>query len=217
MTRRAFAAAAVAFFLAAAGNAAALEGPRVDYSADYEVETAEGRFAGRLHASPGKERRELRLDGEAAVIITRQDRKALWMLLPEEKAYVEMKPGEAPDGVDLSGLEVEQTVVGQEKVNGIEATKSKIVARARDGSKLGGFWWTTREGIVVKLDALSVEKGKKDRIKLQLANLQLRRQDPALFEIPRGFSKMPLPGMPGGGGKGLDAQDLVKDAAKLFE
>jgi hypothetical protein len=137
--------------------------------------------------------------------------------LPEEKAYVEMKPGEAPDGVDLSGLEVEQTVVGQEKVNGIEATKSKIVARARDGSKLGGFWWTTREGIVVKLDALSVEKGKKDRIKLQLANLQLRRQDPALFEIPRGFSKMPLPGMPGGGGKGLDAQDLVKDAAKLFE
>src|SRR3990172_2999820 len=98
------------------------------------------------------------------------------MLMPEQKAYMKMKLGDAADKGDLSGYEIEQTAVGPEKIDGIMTTKSKIIATSPKGSKLGGFWWTTQEGIVIKMDMLSVEKKSKERIKSQLSNLKVGRQ-----------------------------------------
>jgi hypothetical protein len=193
-------------FLFLAAGAAALGVPRVEYSADSITETADGVVEGRVHVAPGKERRETVIDGDKAVLITWEDKKALWMLFPEEKAYLETKPGESPDKGDLSGFQVEQTVVGPEKVDGIDTVKSKIVAKGPQG-KYGGFWWTTPDGIVVKVEMLSVEKGSKDRIKMQLKNLKIGRQDPSLFEVPRGWKKMAVPGI-----GGMD----LKDAAGMF-
>jgi hypothetical protein len=192
--------------LLVAAGAAALGDPKVEYSADTITETADGVVEGKVHVARGKERRETVVDGDKAVLITREDKKALWMLVPEEKAYLEMKPGQSPDKGGLSGFQVEQTVVGPEKVDGIDTVKSKIVAKGPQG-KFGGFWWTTRDGIVVKMEMLSVEKGSKDRIAMRLQNLKVGKQDPSLFEVPRGWKKMAMPGM-----GGMD----LKDAAGMF-
>ena len=193
--------------------ASAWEGPKVEYSADSYFETADTVMQGKVYYSPGMERRESVHDGQQTIMIMRQDKKVVWMLMPESKTYNEMKIPEEGRKDDLSNYEIETTTVGPETVNGIDTTKNKIIMVAPDGSKMGGFGWISKDGIMIKMDAIAVENGSKQRMKSELKELQVGRQDPALFEIPEGYSKMDL--MPGFGSmfKGDDDKDGGDDDA----
>jgi Domain of unknown function (DUF4412) len=170
--------------------------PTAEYSADSVMETSEGAMKGRVYIAPGKERREMKMGGDKSVQILRHDKKVSWMVMPEEKMYMEMKHSATSQrNDDLSEYSIEQSVVGKEPMNGVETTKSKIIMTGKDGSKMGGFMWTSRENILVKLDAISIDKGSKDRFKIELTNIKIGRQDPALFDIPKDFEKMDMPGM----------------------
>lgn len=166
-----------------------------EYSADSYMETSDGVMEGTVNVAPGKERREYLMDGEKSLMIMRHDKKVTWMLRPEEKMYMEMSLGKGGRKDDLSGYKIDQTTVGPETVNGIKTTKSKVIMTRDNGDKFGGFWWTSKEGIVVKMDTISVTKGSKDRLKIELKNLKIGKQDPSLFEIPAGYSSMAM-GMP---------------------
>ena len=114
--------------------------------------------------------------------------------------YMEM-PIEKSEANDMGGFEiVEQTDVGSETINGVKTTKSKVIAAKKDGSKFGGFFWTTKEGVTVKMDLLSKEGDKKFRMASELTNLKIEKQDPALFEIPAGFTKNDMGALMGQGG-----------------
>lgn len=177
-------------------TAAAQNPVTVEYSADSIIEHGEGTMKGKVYFAPGKERREMNAGAEKMVNITRNDKKVTWILMTEDKMYMETKHSAAtPNKDDLSSYKIEQSIVGKETMNGVETTKSKIIMTGKDGSKMGGFMWMTKENIMVKLDAVSIEKGNKDRFKTELTNLKIGKQDPALFEIPPGFEKMDMPGM----------------------
>jgi len=212
-------AAAAALVLAVAPPApAAPPEPKVEYAADSSMETAQGAMKGRVYHAPGKERRELNQGGERMVSIVRQDKKLVWTLMPEQKMYLEMPLGSSPDQTDISEWAVEQTAVGPEELDGVKTTKSKVVMKHPRGDKLGGFWWTTADGVTVKMDMLAVEGGSKARIKMELKNLQVGKQDPALFEIPAGYQPMGIPGMDGMPGlTGQDPAGKGKNKAKEGE
>jgi hypothetical protein len=96
--------------------------------------------------------------------------------------------------------DVEMTEVGPELLDGVETVKQKVIMTSADGGKMGGFWWTTAEGIPIKMDMLAIEEGDKTRLKQQLSNLELGEPDPSLFEIPAGYQLLSMPfgmGMPG--------------------
>ena len=113
--------------IAAAGIVDAMEGPKVEYSADSYMETAEAVMAGPVYYAPGKERREYLTDGQKMVMITRHDKKAVWMLMPEEKTYMEMKLSSRQGRKDdLSAYKIEQTMIGPETVNGVNATRARF-------------------------------------------------------------------------------------------
>lgn len=214
--------------LAMAGVLHAQEGPKVDYSADTVMETSEGAMKGKLYSSKGKERREFNQDGEKMIMIMRQDKKLVWMLMPEEKQYMEMKMPKEGRKDDLNGWKIEQTKVGSETVDGHATTKSKIVMTGPKNEKMAGFWWLTKDNIIVKMDAIAVDKGQKDRYKIENRNIKIGKIDPATFEIPAGYSALSMGGMMMGsmkdegdkpapkgkeksGGFGLkDAMDMLK-------
>ena len=185
---------AVVACLALAAPALAWQPPSVEYSADSLMETAGEAVKGRVHRAHGRERREISQGGEKVIMIMREDKKVAWTVMPEERMYMEMKLDQARGKDDLSAYKIEQTTVGQEAVNGVNTIKSKVVMTDSKGGKMGGFWWTTKEGIVVKMDVLAIEKGSKDRIKMDLTNLKIGKQDPKLFEVPAGYTKMSMPG-----------------------
>lgn len=191
---------AVVVVMGMAGMALAAEPAAVEYSADETMETAGFAFEGKVYVSAGRERREQLVEGTRQITITRHDKKVSWTLLPEQQMYMETKLGTASATQDdLSQYEVQQTTVGPEEINGVMTTKSKIIMTGKSGDKLGGFWWVSHEGVMVKLDVIGVDAGSKLRMKKELKNLEIGRQDPALFEIPEGYTKMSLMNMMTGG------------------
>ena len=209
--------------LSLAGPVLAGDRINIEYSADQVIESEEAAMKSRIYSTPTKERKEMDQGGTPMVLITRHDKKVMWNLMPEEKMYMEMAANKpSNDKTDLSSYKIEQTPMGQETLNGISMNKNKIIMTGKDGSKMGGFMWVTKEGIMVKIDAIAVEKGRKDRFKMELTNLQIGKQPTDLFEIPKGFEKMDMGGMGmdmGGmsedtGGKSKDLGGMGKDLLK---
>lgn len=173
----------------------AWEGPQVEYSADTRMETADGVMEGVVFHAPGKERRETKTDGEPMTMIIRQDKQVMWTLMPDANAYMEISLDKSQDKSDFSAYHIDQTAVGEEDINGIKTTKSKVIMTKKDGSKLGGFWWTTKEGIPLKMDMISVEGKSKERMIMELTNLKIGKQNPKLFEIPADYMNMAMPNL----------------------
>lgn len=179
---------------------------QAQYSANSVTETETVTINEKVYAAPGKIRREQDLGSHTQVSIVRMDKGVMWVLMPDERMYMEMsmQQAQAQDpGVDLSGYQMEKTEVGQETVNGHQATKYKIIMTNADGTKLGGFQWVVNPGIQIKLDAISKDGDTKERIKMELTNLTIGTQDAALFEIPKGYSTMTMPSFPAMGKEGM--------------
>jgi hypothetical protein len=186
--------AGTAFLLA--GTAAAVEEKlNVEYSADQVIEAEDGAMKSRMYYTPTKERREMNQGGQSMVMIMRHDKKVTWTVMPEEKMYMEAAMKPSTDKTDMSAYKIEQTPVGQEMLNGVNMSKSKIIMTHSSGSKMGGFMWMTKEGIMAKIDAVAVEKGSKDRFKMEQTNIKVGKQPADLFELPRGVEKMDMGGM----------------------
>jgi hypothetical protein len=190
----------------------ALAGPRpAEYSAHQFLESEDGILEQKLFAAPGKQRIEM----EDSVIIVRLDKGVQWVLMPGEMMYMEQRLDPASAGSE--GWEQETTLVGPDSLDGLPTTKFKTIAR-RKGSqdKFGGFTWETAEGIVVKMDLLSVEEGKKERFRLELKNLEVGPQKAELFEVPPGYEKMSLTGFGAKalGGSGDPQEDAPVPAAE---
>ena len=225
----------VAITMTGAAQAAGPSRSQAEYSADSVMETAEISMKGHVYYTPARERRETVMDsgGDKMIMITRHDKKVAWTLMPSEKMYMEMSIAQAnaKEKTDPSQYKIEQTVVGPETVNGVHTTKNKIIMTGPKGEKMGGFMWVTKENIVVKMDAIAIDKKEKLRFKTELTNLKVGKQDAALFEIPSGYTKMSMGmssigammgddkekddgGKKGGGGtqekKGFGLMDAVK-------
>ena len=175
--------------------------PQAEYSADSTMKTEEGTIQQKIFVTPTKERKEMLTGaGDGGVMIFRFDSKVLWILMPSEKMYMEnsMAGGQRQQRDDPAQWTYEDTAMGEETLNGIRVTKYKTIAISTDGKKYGGFSWRTREGISIKQDLLYKEGNNKKRMLIELTNVQIGRQDPRLFEIPEGFTKLDMGGMMGG-------------------
>ncbi|MDH4152368.1 MAG: DUF4412 domain-containing protein [Nitrospira sp.] len=176
--------------------------PQAEYSADSTMQTEEGTIQQKIFVTPTKERKEMLTGaGDGGIMIFRFDSKVLWILMPSEKMYMEnsMAGGQGQrQRDDPSQWTYEDTAMGEETLSGIRVTKYKTIATSTDGKKYGGFSWRTREGISIKQDLLYKEGNNKKRMLIELTNVQIGRQDPRLFEIPEGFTKLDMGGMMGG-------------------
>jgi hypothetical protein len=189
-------------FCAIPGWAAQLSRPQVEYSADSVIQNEEGTIEQHIYVTPTKERKELLTgSGDGGIQIFRFDNKVMWMLMPSEKMYMEHSMAQNK-GNDPSQWTYENTVMGEEMLNGMRVTKYKTIATSTDGKKYGGFSWRTKEGINLKQDLLYKEGNDKKRMLTELSNLRIGRQDPKLFEIPEGFTKLDMGGMMGAPGMG---------------
>lgn len=191
--------------------------PKVAYSADSVMEAEQMTVKAKVYHAPGKERREQAFGETKQIFILRKDKNIAWLLMPQRKIYMEIPFSQAKENeMDLSSYQIEQTRVGEEIVEGVRTTKSKVVMTGPDGENFDGFLWTTPDGITMKIDAVARGKGEKARMKMTMKNLKIGKQDPALFEIPVGYRKMamgdPFDGRAGGGGFNRD--ERIKERQK---
>ena len=190
----------VSLLVAMPAGAGGPERPQAEYSADSTIQNEEGTIQQHVYVTPTKERKEmLTAVGGGGIQIFRYDTKVMWMLMPSEKMYMEHSiTGGQSRRNDPSQWTYEDTAMGDETLNGVKVTKYKTIATSTDGKKYGGFSWRTKEGINLKQDLLYKEGNDKKRMLIELSNLRIGRQDPMLFEIPEGFTKLDMGGMMGG-------------------
>jgi hypothetical protein len=168
----------------------------VEYSADMVMDSGQGTFNSKTyHALGGKDRQEMNVQGTTSIIITRQDKKVAWTLMPAQKTYMEMSLEESAQksgSANVNDCDMDMSSQGDETVNGVKANKSKVSMTCPDNVKYDGTMWVTKEGIMVKMDAVTVVEGNQAHVKIDLKNLKIGTQDPGLFEIPAGYQKFDM-------------------------
>jgi len=137
-----------------------------------------------------------RTEGGAAegmgIIITRLDKKVIWMIQPKQKMYMEMPFKSDPKdykGKDVKG-EIKRELVGSETIDGHPAKKYKVTYKT--GSKVGSIyqWVATDIDFPIKTEAVD---GKWSQ---EYKNIKVGNVSNSLFEVPAGYKKMNMPTMP---------------------
>jgi hypothetical protein len=158
-----------------------------DFSAEISMQQQGKAMSGKIFISGSKSRMEM----QDMVIITRGDKKVSWVLMNEQKMYMEnqLKPGSVP--VEKDPSQIEKTLVGKDTVDGKAATKYKVTF-AEGKEKVSAYQWFLDDGFPVKTAALDGSWSN------EFKNLKKGSQPANLFEVPDGFKKFAMPsGMPG--------------------
>lgn len=168
---------------------ASIEEPKVEYSADSMTTVNDMKMRAKVFHAPGMERREQVAGDTERIIIMRMDRGVVYVLMPEERKYMEQSVQTMPGAMDPAEMEMERTPAGADIINGKPAKKSRIRAKGPQGASFEGFLWETDEGIIIKMDAVTVNGGQEMRFVTELENLRIGLQDRRLFEVPEGYVK----------------------------
>ncbi|HXZ02223.1 MAG TPA: hypothetical protein VEI03_19675 [Stellaceae bacterium] len=194
----------LAFVAAApeAASAALLGDARVAYSAERTVTVNGKSYSGMVFHSPGHERHEQTIAGIAEVVILDVAMKRGFLVVPMLKSYVAFAFPPLMAKLDDPGLR--SAPIGRETVNGVPTTKYRIDHLSADGSRAHGYVWLSVQGVLMRIDGTVTRDGagKPLAIRMELANLVLGSQDPALFQVPPGLVELPAAAFEGLFGRG---------------
>ena len=122
-----------------------------DFSADMVSTTKGGVFTGKIYAAKEKTRMEM----PQAITITRMDKNVVWILMPEQKMYMEqpLKPENIVASTDKMPGEIERKHLGTETVDGKKTEKYRIVYTVGNKRETIFQWIATDSGFPIKTAA----------------------------------------------------------------
>jgi hypothetical protein len=163
----------------------------VAYSAERTVTVNGTSYTGMVFHVPGHERHEQEIQGVPEIIILDAAAKQAFLIVPMLKSYLAFGfPGLM---AELDAPDLRRSPVGQETVNGVRTTKYRIDHVSSDGSRAQGYAWLSAQGVLMRIDGTITRGngGKPLAIRMELANLAVGPQNPALFQVPPGLAKLP--------------------------
>jgi hypothetical protein len=153
-----------------------------EFSAEQATITRSTTEVSALHYRPDRWRLEVKGKGHSDIAIFRLDKKLIWILLPNDKRY--MQAVLAPEDLPLPGRipgEIDRSVVGQEDVEGFVC--DKVVVRYSKGDETCEmiFWVSRKLGVPLRSEAPDLGW------KTEVQKIQLGPQPDSLFEIPADY------------------------------
>ena len=161
-----------------------------EFSADMVMKGPDGQgMTGKVFVKGQKIRQEMDQDGEKMITILRPDRKLSWVIMPDEKVYMEMKMKESAEDPTLAEKADPAKVkrLGKETVNGFACDKIQVTEKDTVITQ----WLSTELGWPIRGEVKSPEGVSTH----EYQNIRKGGVSDALFEIPSGFQKMTVPGM----------------------
>jgi outer membrane lipoprotein-sorting protein len=164
-----------------------------EFSADMKMSDSKDKImTGKVFMEGQKIRQELATGKGNVITILRLDKKVSWMLMVDNKQYIETKltfdpahPGDASD------IKYEKTQIGNEKVNGFDCT---IYQYTYAEKKYGIMkqWLADKLGFPIKIQ--TSETSGKVTSTMEYSNIKQGKQPDSLFEIPEGYKKFDMGG-----------------------
>ena len=173
-----------------------------EFSADLVMSGDGDEETGKIFVKGRLQRMELMEDGELlAINISRPDKGVNWNLMPDEKMYMEMSLTEI-GYEDIESLESKSkmTVLGNETVNGYKCEKRRYESNDKEAGP-AIVWFSPKLGYPVKIQTLAY-KGEGDMV-MEYKNIKTGKVPDSKFEIPKGYKKFAIPGMPAGMPQGM--------------
>jgi hypothetical protein len=178
-----------------------------NFSADTVTQQGKMTMPGKVYVQGKKMRQEMSMGTEKTIVILRPDKKVVWMIQPARKTYVEMKMTGKGDFSPTRSLDelrkrAVEKKLGNETVNGLVCEKRRFVFKDK---KLGSVtqWYSKEIEYPVKV----VTAGGPFPVVTECKNIKRGAPATSLFELPRGYKKVAMPGragMPGmRGGPGM--------------
>jgi len=169
-----------------------MKGPMPEAFSASMVNTSAGQTVTmKVYMKPGK----FRTDTSGSTTIVRQDLNKVWTILASQQAYMEAeatKDTDQPMAAETVKGEVSRKKLGGETVAGHPATKYEVSAEADGRVTKIHQWWATDINFPVRTAAVDGSWN------MEYRDIQIGDQPDSLFEIPSGYTKMSLPGIPGG-------------------
>ncbi len=164
------------------------------FSADQVQATGKRTKTGRVYSNGKAVRIEAQdAKGQQSITILRPDQKAVWVLTPASKTYMDMG-GLGAASMELAtsaeGAKVERQLLGSEQVGAYHCDKYRVQT-TWEGKVLTSLEWDAKE-----LDGFPVKQaGEKGEWSKEYSNVRLGPQDPSLFEVPADYKKIDLGGL----------------------
>jgi hypothetical protein len=163
------------------------------FSADQLKVVGKRTETSKVYSSDKAVRIEKEVKGKPSITIMRLDQKAVWSLNPASKTYMDM------GGLGAASMELANSVgdakskrelLGGEQVGEYHCDKYRVQT-TYEGHVYTAIEWDAKElnGFPVKQ---ADEKGSWSK---EYQNVKLGPQDPSLFEIPAGYTKIDLGGL----------------------
>lgn len=171
-----------------------------NYSADMETTTSQGTFASKIFYKDTKIRMESNHQGQSSINIMRPDKKVMWMVMPEQKSYMEMSLDTSKQDVMSKlqdpNIKTEKEFIANETVDKHPAKKYHLTIM-KDGKKeKSGYIWEATD-----LNNFPVKYESEDKKTSTVwKNIKTGGVSDSVFEAPAGYKKMNMPGMPDMGG-----------------
>lgn len=165
--------------------------PKVSYSGVREMVSSQGTVSMKEYYAPQKQRMEMSGPTGDVVLINRRDKNSTWMIMPGMKMYMDIPSKQFQQQTGSHARVVENQKVGSETLDGHKVDKYKSIVEDDEGVRGEGYYWITRDGIVLKMEVDLIQGGKKEHMVMQLKQLKVAAQSASLFELPAGYSAMP--------------------------
>jgi len=166
-------------------------GPGEEFSADQILTRPQGEEKGRIYCSNDRWRVDVSHQGKPMIQVFRLDKRVVWMIIPEDKVYMEMPLylDQVPWAEKVPG-EVERKSLGEEAVHGHPAKKYQV--KVWNGETAGEFylWVSVKLKVPVKTATLDGRFGS------ELRNIKVGPQPTDLFEVPSDYKRISPPPHP---------------------
>jgi hypothetical protein len=121
------------------------------------------------------------------VSITQSDKKIVYVIYPDARAYTEMTPAAPDTATTNTDAPIQITALGNETIDGHPCVKNKAVVTDKQGVKHEFTVWnaTDLKNFPVQI-AMNEEE---NPVTFSFHNVSFAKPDPALFTPPTGFTK----------------------------
>jgi hypothetical protein len=161
---------------------------RVGFSAERILIVDGQRFEGKMWHMPGEQRHEQNLLGMDPVFILRASSSTGELVLPELHTVIQFA---LPEAIAALGHLDLGHPVGSARIDGLDTTEYALDQSSPDGHSAGSLWLSS-EGIPMKcIGTFDANNGRRSTVAWYLHRVKIGKQDPGLFEVPRGYAKLP--------------------------
>ena len=183
----------VSFFIIGLGIA--VSGNAAEFSADMIQKSPMENTNGKVFVKGEKFRQEMNMGGQNHIMIFQKDKGVVWVLMPQQKMYMEMSAGgqqnmapATPEDMEKMG---DKKYLGEEKVNGYKCKKYRYTS-SDPSVGTTTMWISKKLNFPIKTEM----KGSSGPMSMEYKNIQEKKLPDSLFNIPAGYQKMSMPSMP---------------------